>query len=182
MNQPRILVVEDEEYLRDLYKEILLEENYFVDTAENGNDGMEKIKKGGWDLILLDVILPGIDGIEIMRQMKRYPPQVPNKKVVFITNLDKDKEMGEALTLGDGYVIKSQVTPDVLMGKIRTYLEDVKLGTPAPTPPVAPSGTPAGPASPLPPAPETPVPSSADSVPSEDADGNEGPTPPPTAV
>ena len=98
---------------------------------------MVKMRKGGWDLVLLDVILPGIDGIEIMRVLKSSSPQIPNKKVIFLTNLDKDKEMGQALALGDGYIIKSQVTPDVLMGKIRTY-----LNVPAAPPPVA--DTPAG--------------------------------------
>lgn len=134
MNQARILVVEDEEYLRELYEEILLEQGFYVETASDGTEGMTKMKTGGWDLVLLDVILPGMDGIEIMRVLKSNPPQVPNKKVVFLTNLDKDKEMGQALALGNGYIIKSQVTPDVLMGKIRTYLDVVPgivSGTPA---------------------------------------------------
>src|SRR3990167_2479555 len=122
MTPARILVVEDEQYLRDLYTDILAEEGYSVESAEDGNQGLEKIKKGGWDLVLLDIILPGIDGIEIMKQVKRYPPANPIKKVIFITNLDKDKEMGQAQALGDGYIIKSQITPDVLIGKIKTYL------------------------------------------------------------
>ncbi len=136
MNQARILVVEDEEYLRDLYEEILTEQGYYVETAKDGNEGVVKVKKGGWDLVLLDVILPGMDGIEIMRVIKNNPPAVPNKKVVFLTNLDKDKEMEQALALGDGYIIKSQVTPDVLMGKLRTYLgtEDAPAAPGAPTP------------------------------------------------
>lgn len=122
MNPAKILVVEDEQYLRELYTDILTEEGYSVDSAEDGNQALEKIKQGGWDLVLLDIILPGIDGIEIMRQVKRYPPENPVKKVVFLTNLDKDKEMEEAHSLADGYIIKSQITPDVLIGKIHTYL------------------------------------------------------------
>lgn len=122
MNPAKILVVEDEQYLRELYTDILTEEGYSVDCAEDGTQGLEKIKLGGWDLVLLDIILPGIDGIEIMKQVKRYPPANPIKKVVFLTNLDKDKEMEQAQALADGYIIKSQITPDVLIGKIRTYL------------------------------------------------------------
>ena len=122
MNPAKILVVEDEQYLRDLYTDILTEEGYAVDSAEDGTQGLEKIKLGGWDLVLLDIILPGIDGIEIMKQVKRYPPAKPIKKVVFLTNLDKDKEMEQAHALADGYIIKSQITPDVLIGKIHTYL------------------------------------------------------------
>ena len=122
MNQPRVLVVEDEEYLRDLYQEVLLDEGYYVETAKDGNEGLVKIKAGGWDLVILDIILPGMDGIEIMRVVKSNPPAVPNKKVVFLTNLDKDKEMQHALALGDGYFIKSQITPGNLLEQIRTYL------------------------------------------------------------
>jgi len=123
MNQARVLIVEDEEYLRDIYKEIITEQGFYVETASEGNEGLEKVKKGGWDLILMDIILPNIDGIEIIRKTKTTdPPKIPNKKVVFLTNLDKDKEMEQALSLGDGYIIKSQITPDALMGKIRTYL------------------------------------------------------------
>lgn len=122
MNQPRILVVEDEEYLRDLYEEILTEQGYYVETAKDGNEGILKVKKGGWDLVMLDIILPGMDGIEIMRVMKANPPPIPNKKVVFLTNLDKDKEMQQALALGDGYFIKSQITPGNLLEQIKTYI------------------------------------------------------------
>lgn len=122
MNQPRVLVVEDEEYLRDLYQEVLADEGYYAETAKDGNEGLVKIKAGGWDLVILDIILPGMDGIEIMRVVKSNPPAVPNKKVVFLTNLDKDKEMQQALALGDGYFIKSQITPGNLLEQIRTYL------------------------------------------------------------
>src|SRR3989344_9483161 len=122
MNQPRILVVEDEEYLRDLYQEVLSEEGYFVEVAQDGNEGLAKINQGGWDLVMLDIILPGMDGIEIMKTIKANPPPIPNKKVVFLTNLDKDKEMQEALALGDGYFIKSQITPGNLLEQIKTYI------------------------------------------------------------
>ncbi len=147
MNQPRVLIVEDEEYLRDLYQEILSDEGYLVETAKDGNEGLVKIKAGGWDLVILDIILPGMDGIEIMRVMKTNPPAIPNKKVVFLTNLDKDKEMQEALALGDGYFIKSQITPGNLLEQIKTYLfneqapKQIDPNNPAPTP-VTPNANP----------------------------------------
>jgi len=122
MNPKKILVVEDENYLCDLYKEILEDQGYIVEVAKDGNEGMLKMKNGGWDLVLLDIILPGMDGIEIMRVLKANPPLAPNNKVVFLTNLDKDKEMDEAQKLGDGYIIKSTVTPKSLVDKIHEYL------------------------------------------------------------
>lgn len=122
MNQAKILIVEDEEYLRELYQEVLSDQGYFVDTAENGNEGLAKIQQGGWDLVMLDIILPGIDGISIMRQIKASPAKLPNKKIIFLTNLDKDKEMQEGLALGDGYFIKSQITPGNLVEQIKAYI------------------------------------------------------------
>jgi len=124
MNPKKILVVEDEDYLSDLYKEILEDQGYFVETVKDGNDAMVKMRTGGWDLVLLDIILPGMDGIEIMKNLKQKPPLVPNKKVIFLTNLDKDKEMQEAQKLGDDYIIKSTVTPKSLIEKIHKYIEE----------------------------------------------------------
>ena len=124
MNPKKILVVEDEDYLSDLYKEILEDQGYFVETVKDGNDAMVKMRTGGWDLVLLDIILPGMDGIEIMKNLKQKPPLVPNKKVIFLTNLDKDKEMQEAQKLGDDYIIKSTVTPKSLIEKIHKFIEE----------------------------------------------------------
>ncbi len=139
MNPARILIVEDEEYLRELYQEVLSDQGYFVDTAENGNEGLAKIQQGGWDLVLLDIILPGIDGISIMRQIKASPAKLPNKKIIFLTNLDKDKEMQEGLSLGDGYFIKSQITPGNLVDQIKTYINiEQAPNHNAPQAPVAP--------------------------------------------
>jgi two-component system sensor histidine kinase and response regulator WspE len=125
MNETRILLVEDEQYLRELYQEILIEQGYSVETAVDGEDGFNKLKQGGWDLVVLDIILPKLNGIEIMRKIKTDPPLKPNKKVVFITILDKDEEIKEALQLGDGYFIKSQITPGSLVDELKTYLTEV---------------------------------------------------------
>lgn len=128
MNPIRILLVEDEQYLRELYQEILAEQGYSVDTAADGEEGFNKVKQGGWDLVILDIILPKMNGLEIMRKIKADPPVKPNKKIVFLTNLDKDEEIKEALQLGDGYFIKSQITPGSLVSELKGYLVP---GTPA---------------------------------------------------
>jgi DNA-binding response OmpR family regulator len=158
MNPAKILIVEDEEYLRDLYQEVLSDQGYQVDTAQDGNEGLTKIKQGGWDLVMLDIILPGIDGISIMKQIKAAPPQIPNKKIIFLTNLDKDKEMQEGLALGDGYFIKSQITPGNLVDQIKQYISIEQA--PNQNTPVAPQApTSQAPAQPqIPPAAAQPVP------------------------
>ena len=123
MNPPKILVVEDDLFLRELYSDILKAEGYTVDAAIDGEEGFEKIKQGGYDLVLLDIIMPKIDGLEIMKRIKINPPVSPNKSVVFLTNLDKDEEIKMALSLGNGYLIKSQITPGTLVEEVKAYLE-----------------------------------------------------------
>src|SRR3989344_9643054 len=100
MNLAKILIVEDDQLLRDLYVEYLKSEGYIVDIAVDGEEGLLKIKSGGWDLVLLDIILPKIDGIEVMRRLKHLRELAKRPTVLFLTNLDKDSEIKEALSLG----------------------------------------------------------------------------------
>ena len=122
MDAQKILVVEDDLFLRELYCDILKEEGYNIDSAADGEEAFSKIGLGGYNLVLLDIILPKIDGLEIMRRMKNEPPRKPNKCVIFLTNLDKDEEIKAASHLGNGYLIKSQITPGTLVEKVKKYL------------------------------------------------------------
>jgi CheY-like chemotaxis protein len=117
-----ILLVEDDLFLRELYADILSGEGYKVQTARDGVEGLEKMRIGGYNLVLLDIIMPRMDGITVMKQLQITPPQMPNKCVVFLTNLDKDEEIKTALQLGNGYLIKSQITPGSLVEQVRIYI------------------------------------------------------------
>ncbi|MBI4100264.1 response regulator [Candidatus Microgenomates bacterium] len=123
MEPAKILVVEDEVLLRQLYADTLTEEGYRVETAADGEEALKKMQAGGWDLVLLDIILPKIDGIGLMKIVKGAHPARPNKCVVFLTNVDKDEKIKEALKFGDGYLIKSQITPGDLIKEVRVYLK-----------------------------------------------------------
>lgn len=123
MNPARILIVEDDLFLRELYIETLTSEGYTVENASDGEEGLNKIRAGGYDLVLLDIILPKIDGIQIMKTIQAGGGTTqPNKGVVFLTNLDNADEIKEALQLGKGYIIKSQITPADLIIKVKSYL------------------------------------------------------------
>lgn len=122
MDPKKILVVEDDLFLRELYTDILNAEDYKVDSAADGEEALQKIKLGGYDLVLLDIILPKMNGLDVMRKVKNEPPQNPNKYVVFLTNLDKDEEIKAASQLGNGYLIKSQITPGSLVDNVKKYL------------------------------------------------------------
>lgn len=119
----KILIAEDDEFLRQLYSDVLVGEGYDVATAIDGEEALGRIQEGGWDLILLDIIMPKLSGLDVMKQAKNSPqPQIPNKSIVFLTNLDKGEEIKEALLLGNGYLIKSQITPGDLVKEVQLYL------------------------------------------------------------
>lgn len=121
--EKKILIAEDDEFLRELYADILKTEGYQVTTAVDGEDALQKLSQGGWDLVLLDIIMPKLSGLEVAKKAKEMPqPQVPNKSIIFLTNLDKGEEIKEALLLGTGYLIKSQITPGDLVKEVKLYL------------------------------------------------------------
>lgn len=121
--EKKILIAEDDELLRELYSEVLKSEGYDITTAIDGEDALQKFIQGGWDLVLLDIIMPKLSGLDVVKKSKEQPqPLAPNKCVVFLTNLDKGEEIKEALLLGNGYLIKSQITPGDLVKEAKLYL------------------------------------------------------------
>jgi len=125
MDKKRILLVEDDQYTRELYQEVIKDEGYVLDTATNGEEGLEKLKAGGYNLILLDIMMPKMSGLEILRALKNEPPKVPNGPIVILTNLTNDPILNEAYGLNaKDFVVKSDVTPGELMEKIKGYLAE----------------------------------------------------------
>lgn len=121
----RILIVEDEQYLRELYVEILEEEGFTVESMADGRNAYSAIRKGGYDLVLLDVMLPKMDGLEILKKLKAGPkPKKPNGAIVLLTNLSKDMAITKGRAAGiDGYLIKSDLTPGEIVEKVKHYLK-----------------------------------------------------------
>jgi DNA-binding response OmpR family regulator len=102
--KPNILVIEDEPNLRDGLKHNLELDGYVVDTAATGTEGMNKAMQNGHTLILLDLMLPGVDGIEILRQLRAGGHNTP---VIIISAKGMDHEKVKGLELGaDDYVTK----------------------------------------------------------------------------
>lgn len=119
----KILIAEDDDFLRELYADVLKGEGYQVETAVDGEDAFKKLSLGGWDLVLLDIIMPKLSGLDVAKKMKELPPPaIPNRSIIFLTNLDKGEEIKEALLLGTGYLIKSQITPGDLVKEVKLYL------------------------------------------------------------
>jgi len=100
----RLLVVEDEESIRTGLIDVLVFHGYEVDAADNGNDGLRKSLSGQFDLLLLDVMLPGIDGFEICNQVRA---QDKDQAIIMLTAKGTDEDIIRGLTYGaDDYVAK----------------------------------------------------------------------------
>lgn len=121
----KILIVEDDEFLRDFYQELLTSEGYTVDVAADGETALGKIRQGGWNLVLLDIMLPKKDGLQILRDLKVQGPVVPIGQIVCLTNLGNDTVINQCFSLGaSGYLIKSALNPDQVLNEIHTFLQE----------------------------------------------------------
>jgi len=120
----RILLVEDETDLRELYHDILQEEGFIVDEAKTGHEALEKMTKGGYDLVLLDILLPnGLDGIDVLKKLQEKPPVKPNGPVLILSNLDKESVIAEGVSLGiRGYLLKSDFDPGQIVKEVKNTL------------------------------------------------------------
>lgn len=120
----RVLLVDDEQYIRELYAEVLGNAGYEVETSSDGQTGYEKILKGGYDLILLDVMLPHLDGIGILKKLKEEKPELPNGKIMLLTNLSCEPVLKEAAEFGAVTCQnKAEMNPDEFLEKVAAVLK-----------------------------------------------------------
>lgn len=118
-NQHKILLVDDDELIRDLYSEVLKDANFDVQSAKDGQEGFEMLKQGGYDVVLLDLIMPELDGVTVLRKLHDNPPGKPNRHIIVLTNLDFQPTLEEAMELGaESYLIKSAHTPDEVVEQV----------------------------------------------------------------
>lgn len=115
----RILVVEDDKFLRELITQKLVKEGYEVIQATDGEEGVKKTKEEKPDLVLLDLILPGIDGFEALTRI-RGGSDPSNTPVIILSNLGQKEDVERGLKLGaTDYMIKAHFTPGEIITKIQ---------------------------------------------------------------
>ncbi|MGB9406836.1 MAG: response regulator transcription factor [Terracidiphilus sp.] len=119
----RILLVDDESAIRRALRPPLVELGFIVVEASRGEDALQMLRAGGFDVVLLDVNMPGIGGIETLRRMRALAPRLP---ILMLTVRDAEEEKVEALELGaDDYVTKPFSTRE-LIARIRTAIRRVQ--------------------------------------------------------
>lgn len=119
----RILVVEDEPALREAVKLKLERRGYIVDDAETGEKGLELLKEHRPDLVWLDMLLPGINGMEVLRTI-RANPEYADLKVIVVSVSSGEERIKEMLRLGAiDYIVKSNYPLDEIIAKAEAVVE-----------------------------------------------------------
>jgi DNA-binding response OmpR family regulator len=98
----KVLVVDDEKNILKLYQAELEDEGYTVVTANSGKEAIEVFEKENPDIVTLDILMPDMDGIQVLRQMKEKKPQIP---VIMLTAYDYRDDF--SVWVSDAYVVKS---------------------------------------------------------------------------
>lgn len=119
----KVLIVEDDESIRSLYADILKAEHYEVLIAENGQIGLDSIQKNHPDLVLLDLMMPVMDGKTMLRTL-RTMPEFETLPVIVLTNAGDIDSMKETkfYSNANAFLIKANVTPEDIINQVKTYV------------------------------------------------------------
>ena len=117
----KILVIEDERFISDLYTRALSKAGYDVTIVDDGELGLHHAVSNKFDIILLDIMLPTMNGVDMLYKMKDQNVQPPlTSKIIITTNLDQKEEVRKKVEqLADGYLIKAEITPKELVNYIQ---------------------------------------------------------------
>ena len=122
----RILIIEDDVFIMDMYETKFKMAGFEVLRAENGDKGIKVARKEKPDLIVLDIVMPQMDGLEVLKVVKG-DSELKDIPVVLLTNLGQRENIEEGLKLGaDDYIIKAHFTPDEVVGKVKKVLRKSK--------------------------------------------------------
>ena len=134
----KILLVEDEDFIRDLYVRQLSKEGFQIKSAPDGQTGLNMLGAETFDLLLLDIMLPGMNGLQLLREFKTKNPTSP-MITILLTNLGQEAVIKEGFELGaQAYLIKASYTPDQVVQEVKNALG----GGQPPVPPIPTGGTP----------------------------------------
>ncbi|MDO8686638.1 MAG: response regulator [Candidatus Berkelbacteria bacterium] len=120
---PKLLLIEDDVTLVKMYERKFKSDNFEVEIAYDGEEGIIKATKNPPDLIVLDIMLPKMDGLQVFKKL-RSQPQTFKTPVLLLTNFDQEDAVFECFKLGAvDYLIKSDVTPQQVVERIENLLK-----------------------------------------------------------
>ena len=115
--QPRVLLIDDDQFIVDMYVLKFNEEKFLIETARDGKEGLGKVKQFNPDVILLDIVMPVMDGFQMLEELRK---DTKPWKVILLTNLGQKEDVERGMRLGaNDYVVKAHFTPSEVVEKVR---------------------------------------------------------------
>lgn len=122
----KVLLIEDEDFIREVYRDELEASNFSVDAFPTGQQGLDAFYKSNYDIVLLDIVLPDISGLHILKKIKNDEAK-KHIPVLLLSNLDQDIIVRQGLEFGaEAYLEKVDNTPDKIIEIIKTTLNTIK--------------------------------------------------------
>jgi len=120
----KVLLVEDDSFLRDICQKKLIKEGFNVDMAVNGEEAVKKVDEFKPEIVLLDIILPAMDGFEVLKRIRSHNDEaIKTMPVIMLTNLGQEEDVKKALELGaSDYLVKAHFTTEEIVKKIKNKL------------------------------------------------------------
>ncbi|MDD4531132.1 MAG: response regulator [Candidatus Pacebacteria bacterium] len=119
----KILLIEDDKFLRELMNKKLVVMGYDVVAAADGESGLTMIKETKPDVVLLDLILPGMNGFDVLEKAKA-DPETASVPVIILSNLGQSEDIEKGLKLGaKDFLVKAHFTPQEIINKLKTIVE-----------------------------------------------------------
>lgn len=124
MKTSTVLLVEDDNFLRDIIHKRLENEGFKVIKAEDGDQALLEINQSNFDIVLLDIILPNVNGFEVLAKIKNHENEkIQNIPVIMLSNLGQESDIEKAMSMGaSNYLIKAHFTTDEIIEKIKQEL------------------------------------------------------------
>ncbi len=123
MESKRILIIDDDLFVSDLYSLDLQKAGFIVTTASSGEMGLSKIQIEKPDIVLLDIAMPGLDGIKVLEKI-RENKEFNAIRVLLLTNIRDDQTIRLGLSKGaDGYLLKTSLTPEQVVTEVQKSLQ-----------------------------------------------------------
>lgn len=120
-----ILIIEDDRFISEMYARSLRKVGYEVDVVVSGNEGAQIAQQKPYDVILLDIMLPEKQGMEVLEELKRSDtPNLKNSRIIVLTNFEQDEESRAVMEQqADGYLIKADITPRKLIEIVNSLFD-----------------------------------------------------------
>ncbi|MFA6588033.1 MAG: response regulator [Patescibacteria group bacterium] len=118
-----VVLIEDDQMIREMYQAKFTKAGYEIHDAADGAAGLELVKKIKPDIILLDIIMPKMDGFQVLKQL-RENPDFQKTPIVMLTNLGQEEDVKKGQELGStDYFIKTNFTPSAIVDKVKSLLK-----------------------------------------------------------